>query len=44
MKEIALFGVRYYADGTQETKLIRSQRSTGKYEQGMLFSIMCLKT
>ena len=35
MKEIAVFGVKRYADGMQDTKLIRRQESTGEYEQGI---------
>lgn len=35
MKEIAVFGVKRYADGMQDTKLIRRQESTGEYEQAI---------
>lgn len=35
MKELALFGVKRYIDGTQETKLIRRRKSTGEYEQAI---------
>ena len=35
MKEIALFGVKRYIDGTQETKLIRRRKSTVEYEQAV---------
>ncbi len=35
MKEIALFGIKYYSDGTQETKLIRRRKSTGEYAQAV---------
>ena len=37
MKEIALFGVKRYVDGKQDSKLIRCTRSIGEYEQTIEF-------